>query len=278
MIAQQNLDSLVGNTIEEYNVGNRYHTYAECGTSVFTGETCKGTPKGTNPTAKFSLCCGYGAIKLPPINDPPKLLKKLSTGNTQKDCTFREKIQAYNSSLAFASMSITGMEYNFPHRRPYCFRISGQIYHFIGQMEPEAWKSPVFSQIYIYDQEHELENHLKAVSNLDKTLVMELQDMIKEVNPYEKNYKHVGDMIWENPVQDIHLVLQATGKTIDPWCYNVPTGNDIAVIIPMDSDIPSTKDVVVYRYASQHPNGKALMKIDGKHPMYYPNMYVLMFP
>ena len=47
-------------------------------------------------------------------------------------------------------------------------------------------------------------------------------------------------MIQENPVQDIQLVLQATGKTTDPQCYNVPTGTDIAFIIPMDSDMPST--------------------------------------
>ena len=40
--------------------------------------------------------------------------------------------------------------------------------------------------------------------------------MIKEVNPYAKIYKHVGDMIQENSVHDIQLVLQAIGKTIDP--------------------------------------------------------------
>ena len=70
-------------------------------------------------------------------------------------------------------------------------------------MEPEGGKSPGFPQIYICDQEHELENHLKAVSNLDKTLLKEMQDMNKEVNSYTKIYKHVGDMIQENPVQDI---------------------------------------------------------------------------
>ena len=71
MIARQNLDSIVENTIEEYNVGNRTHTCTVWGASMFTGETSKGTCTGTNPTAKFSLCCGYGAIKLPPINEPP---------------------------------------------------------------------------------------------------------------------------------------------------------------------------------------------------------------
>ena len=69
MIAWQNLDS-VENTIMQYNVGNRTHICAACGASLFTGETSKETHTGTNSTTTFSLCYGYGAIKLPPINDP----------------------------------------------------------------------------------------------------------------------------------------------------------------------------------------------------------------
>ena len=103
--------------------------------------------------------------------------------------------------------------------------------------------------------------------------------MVKEVNLYAKMYRHVADMIWQYPNEDIKLVLKATGKTIDPQCYNVPTGTDIAVIIPAEStDIPSNKDIVVYRNASQRPTGKTIMKINDKHPMYDPLMYVLMFP
>ena len=70
MIARQNLDSFVENTIEEYNVGNRTHICAACGTSMFIGDPSSGTHRGTNLTATFSICCGYGAIKLHPINDP----------------------------------------------------------------------------------------------------------------------------------------------------------------------------------------------------------------
>ena len=124
-----------------------------------------------------------------------------------------------------------------------------------------------------------LEKRLKAVGDLDKTLLKELQDMVKEVNPYAKMSRHVPDMIWQKPIEDIQLVLKATRKTVGPWCYNVPTGTDIAVIIPAEStDMPSKKDVVVYRNASQHPTGKTIMKINDKYPMYDPLMYVLMFP
>ena len=45
---------------------------------------------------------------------------------------------------------------------------------------------------------------------------------------------HIGDVIKQNPVEDIKLVLRATGDKIDPCRYNLPTGTDIAIIMPTD--------------------------------------------
>ena len=69
-------------------------------------------------------------------------------------------------------------------------------------MEPENGKIPSFSQIYIYDKEHELENHLNIFKILDGTLLKKLQDMMKEINPYAAKYSHFGDVIEENPTED----------------------------------------------------------------------------
>ena len=77
--------------------------------------------------------------------------KNLLKGKSQKAQAFHQNIRAYNSSLAFASMYLTGHEYTFKGRGPYCFRINGQVYHKISQMQPETGKSPGFLQIYIYD-------------------------------------------------------------------------------------------------------------------------------
>ena len=48
-----------------------------------------------------------------------------------------KNIWAYNSSFAFVSMSLTGKEYVFKSRGPYCFRINGQVYHTISQLLPQ---------------------------------------------------------------------------------------------------------------------------------------------
>ena len=84
-------------------------------------------------------------------------------------------------------MCYTGKDYHFKSKGPYCFRISGHVYHSISQMLPEPGKVPSFSQIYIYDQENELDNRLRVFNHLDRDLLSELQDMIKEVNPYAQS-------------------------------------------------------------------------------------------
>ena len=102
---------------------------------------------------------------------------------------------------------------------------------------------------------------------------------MKEVNPYAQKYCHVDNVIKENPTEDIKLVLRATGNGVDPRRYNLPTGTDVAIIMPTDSNQSTSKrDIVVYKSAEQHPSGNNLMTINTEHPMYDPLMYVLMFP
>ena len=43
------------------------------------------------------------------------------------------------------------IEYRFATLGPYCFRISGQVYHLISQLLPADGDVPKFLQIYLYD-------------------------------------------------------------------------------------------------------------------------------
>ena len=52
-----------------------------------------------------------GILNSPLIKNPPALLKELLTGNTPRDIKFHENIRAYNSSLVFASLCLTGQEF-----------------------------------------------------------------------------------------------------------------------------------------------------------------------
>ena len=95
-----------------------------------------------------------GTLNFLQLKNLQKYFKKLLTGNTKKDQDFHINIRAYNSSLAFASMLLSKKEYKFNTSGPYCFRICGQVYHALSQMQPEEGRKPNFSQIYIYDQEN----------------------------------------------------------------------------------------------------------------------------
>ena len=59
-------------------------------------------------TVTFSGCCGNGDIKLPPIKKPSSFTEGMLTGNTPRNKKFHENIRANNSSLAFASLCLTG--------------------------------------------------------------------------------------------------------------------------------------------------------------------------
>ena len=85
-------------------------------------------------------------------------------------------------------------------------------------MLPEDGRKPQFLQIYIYDTENELENRLQQFENLDRTVLQELQEMVKEVNPYAQVYQQAGEIIRQNPTEDIKLVLRACSQNnnIDP--------------------------------------------------------------
>ena len=176
-------------------------------------------------------------------------------------------------------MCLTGTEYTFKTPGPFCFRINGQIYHRISQLEPPQGKNPGFSQIYIYDNQSEFQHRMKTFSNLDPLIIKSLQEELGNVNPYVKVYKHIGGVLQANLLEDIRLVLHEKGPKVDSRWYNLPTGTDVTVLMPADKNhIPSHRDIILYRTAEQHPLGREIISISDKHPMYDPLMYVLMFP
>ena len=185
----------------------------------FKGEKTGGSLSTTNPTAKFSLCCLNGQIKIPPLKEPPEKLKCLLTGECKKGTEISGQTSEHIIPVwLFASMHVSGEEYVFKTKGPYCYMISGQVYHALSQMQPEHGRKPNFSQIYIYDQENELDNRLWSFKTLDRTVLKELQDMIKELNPYAQLYKQAGDIMSENPTEDVKLVLRAHDEkaSMDP--------------------------------------------------------------
>ena len=88
---------------------------------------------------------------------------------------------------------------------------------------------PQFAQIYIYDTDHEIQNRLNAMDNLDSTILAELQQMLHDINPYVNIFRQVGNLLKQNPLLDLKLVI-INNKIKDFCLYNVKKNKKINVL------------------------------------------------
>ncbi|XP_077977577.1 uncharacterized protein LOC144433142 [Glandiceps talaboti] len=227
-------------------------------------------------SASFSTCCMQGKVQLSLISDPPLILQKLLTDDNERGKDFREHIRAYNSSLAFASLGVH--RDMLPRQGPFTFRISGSVYHLIGNLYPNEDETPKFSQIYIHDSSNETTNRLEWNSDLHISIMQNLQAMLHVHSPYVEIYKHASEIISHGSNADWKLVFHAYVNQ-DQRRYNVPTTAEISVIIPgTTNNQPMNRDIVIYASSNSHPQGYNVMLINETHPKYDPLHNVLILP
>ncbi|TFK72877.1 hypothetical protein BDN72DRAFT_748605, partial [Pluteus cervinus] len=109
--------------------------------------------------------------------------------------------------------------------------------------------------------------------NLCHDIMLSLQSMLETHHRYALEYKHAFELIPpDSPNYEIRLrVLQDT----DRRRYNLPTGQEVAAILPGDGSATEHRDIVL-RY--RLPDGKNFTRIHEGHPAYAPLHYVLLFP
>ncbi|GJT76157.1 DNA helicase [Tanacetum coccineum] len=151
----------------------RCHHY---GAAFLFGERLKGDSNSRRP--KYHICYGGGKIYREPTLDPSEYIKHLLLNKH-----FMENIRAYNQMFAMTSVGAKINESINNGRGLYIFKVSGQMYHWIGLMCPLPGESPRFLQQYIYDTEHELENRMWHFSGLDNSdLDLEI---VQEIDVHE---------------------------------------------------------------------------------------------
>ena len=96
-VARQSMEVFNETTVNGHDVGNMDNICSACGALMFKDEKHVGK-LSQSATITLSACCGNGKIKLPPLKNPPELLKNLLTSNTHRHKHFRDNIRAYNSS------------------------------------------------------------------------------------------------------------------------------------------------------------------------------------
>ncbi|KAF6160466.1 hypothetical protein GIB67_019235 [Kingdonia uniflora] len=99
-----------------------------------------------------------------------------------------------------------------------------------------------------------------------------------EYNPFIRIYRQAYEVLndaysSDNQDVNVHTHLHYSSRT-DRRRYNLPSTNEIAIILPGDGqEAPSTRDIVVYLRG-----GHEIMRISECHPVYLPMHYVLLFP
>ena len=158
--------------------------------------------------------------------------------------------------------------------------MSGQMYHRTPSvLFPDGNQKPKYSQIYVYDEEHELGNRMEYPRNnnyadkINEKTLKTLQDQLKEHNHYVRQFKAGAKIFKDNPEKKLKMVFKEKGSAGARRRTKNPAVTDVCVIAPGDQTHP--RDVIVYRTKTDHPHEKDIVTINELHAMYDPAAYPL---
>nr|GEY63336.1 helitron helicase-like domain-containing protein [Tanacetum cinerariifolium] len=100
---------------------------------------------------------------------------------------------------------------------PYVFKVSGQVYYWIGSLCPLPGESLRFLQLYIYDTDHEVENRMRHFGGIDNS---ELDaEIVEGARGYELLASNVlGAVVFDSRVSgstDFNVIIQEKAERVD---------------------------------------------------------------
>ena len=160
---------------------------------------------------------------------------------------------------------------------PYCFKIQGQLHHKIGALLPQQQSdTPRFAQLWILDPEEALRHRQELNPQLNHDLLLILNEIIFNTaqNPFVRLYSSACEIFRKEAVNnDQYKIRLVLNESVDLRRYNLPTTNEIAVLIPFEvGEQPRRRDIIL-RY-----RGGGLQQISDISPLYLPLHYVLLCP
>ena len=217
------------------------------------------------------LCCSSGKVRLELIQEPPEPLKSLLTGQHEFSKHFLGKIRCYNS--AFQMTSFGAKEIKEGNFMP-TFKILGQVYHRIGSLLPVENEKSKFLQIYfISDYEDQVNTRLShtGITNLNRNLITNLQNMLQAHNSYVRDFKAALQSLPTGNEDNFKLVINADRRPASAHSgrYNAPSTNEVAVL--MVNQECGSRDIVLRTRDNQ------LQRIAETHRSYDALQYPLLF-
>ncbi|XP_025607858.1 uncharacterized protein [Arachis hypogaea] len=215
------------------------------------------------------MCGNGGKVSLPRVNAPQELLEIFLDPSTEGS-HFRKHICRYNHVFSFTSCGVhIDKQLAITGRGIYTFRAQGSIYHSIGGFYLDQDTRPRFLQLYIYDTEHKLQNRMLENTQLHKTLVFKLQQLLHRYNPFLHVFRQLAQ---RSNVHECSLVIRK--RPANQPQYSLPTTSQVAAIIVGD-DIETMirgQDIKVQTHTG------SLRRIQKFVAYYDPLQYPLLFP
>lgn len=200
---------------------------------------------------------------------PPKYIKDLLS-----DANFMENIRAYNQMFAVTSFGANIDKSVNAGRGPYVFKVSGQIYHWIGSLYPFGDDAPRFLQLYIYDTQNEVQNRLSYFSsseqaNLDPEVVQGLIHFLDTHNELVQVFRTATDLCSQANIPDFKIRLyNAEGA----HGYELPTSNTLGAIVFDSGPTSESNYDVIIQYKDGPPH-----RINKLHKSYMSLRFSLIF-
>ncbi|GJS84524.1 ARID DNA-binding domain-containing protein [Tanacetum coccineum] len=163
----------------------------------------------------YNKCCYRGRTVLRPPPEYPQYIKEL-----YNDAHFMDNIRAYNQMFSMTSLGANIDNSVNTGKGPYVFRVSGQIYHWIGSMCPDEGKPPRFLQLYICDTTNEVNNRLAHFHNnhdskLKKEIVEGLIEFLDDHNALVQLFRTARDKYMEADIPEFKMRYSLKNGTAD---------------------------------------------------------------
>ncbi|GKA86060.1 DNA helicase, partial [Tanacetum coccineum] len=158
-------------------------------------------------------------------------------------------------------------------RGPYVFKISGQLYHWIGSLCPAHGEPPRFLQLYIYDTDNEVDNRLSHYggdnSTLRRDIVEGLIDLLDSHNALVQLFRTVREKLQDTHVPNFKVRLY---NVVGVKEYELPTGDMLgAIVYEIGPESHMDYDIVLEE-RSGHPQ-----RVNKLHPSYMSLQFPLLF-
>ena len=165
---------------------------------------------------------------------------------------FRDNIRDYNGVFVFTSMRYNKDNCLNQRQGITCFSINGALYHLQGPLYPAPGKLPKFAQLYFIDSRYDAANiRQQHYSNLDLEVLQRLTEELHAFNPYISLYLTAKERLEvQSASQPARVILNPQPRLVlkvgaDRRRYNLPTSDEIGIVIPDECEKPCYRDIVL---------------------------------